>query len=470
MKRFQDQLAPGKAAVDLTRKTPPQNLEAEQAVLGGIFLRPDLMDTLLEHVGEDDFYSPAHRAIFQACLNLYQRRVPIDLVTLADHLQNAGQLEQVGGPVYLASLTESLVAASHAESYARIVRDKSVLRQLIQAATGIVTSCHDGGQDVDSVLDESEQAIFAISESKVKSIFSSSKQLVQEVFEHLEKRVGRQELVTGVPTGYHKFDELTAGLQSSDLIIIAGRPSMGKTAFALNIAMRAAILHDVPTAIFSLEMSKEQLMMRMLCAWGKVDLARFRRGFLNDEDWVRLHHAADALSQAQIYIDDSPALGTLDLRARCRRLKSEKKLGLVVVDYLQLMRASRRIDSREQEISDISRNLKALAKEIDVPMLALSQLNRKVEERSNRRPILSDLRESGAIEQDADVIVFLYRDEVYNKQEGNPKRGIAEIIIGKQRNGPIGELELAYLSPYTAFENLVDVPSPSENISMPRIN
>lgn len=470
MKRFQDQAAPGRRPPDLARKTPPQNLEAEQAVLGGIFLRPDLMDALLEHVGEDDFYSPAHRAIFQACLNLYQRRVPIDLVTLADHLQNAGQLEQVGGPVYLASLTESLVAASHAESYARIVRDKSVLRQLIHAATGIVTSCHEGGQDVDSVLDESEQAIFAISESKVKSIFSSSKQLVQEVFEHLEKRVGRQELVTGVPTGYHKFDELTAGLQPSDLIIIAGRPSMGKTAFALNIAMRAAILHDVPTAIFSLEMSKEQLMMRMLCAWGKVDLARFRRGFLNDEDWVRLHHAADALSQAQIYIDDSPALGTLDLRARCRRLKSEKKLGLVVVDYLQLMRASRRIDSREQEISDISRNLKALAKEIDVPMLALSQLNRKVEERSNRRPILSDLRESGAIEQDADVIVFLYRDEVYNKQEGNPKRGIAEIIIGKQRNGPIGELELAYLSPYTAFENLVDVPPPSEDISTPRLN
>jgi len=468
VKRHQDHPAPGKAAVDLTSKTPPQNLEAEQAVLGGIFLRSDLMDALLDHVGEDDFYSPAHRTIFQACLHLYQRNVPIDLVTLADHLQNVGQLEQVGGPVYLASLTESLVAASHAESYARIVRDKSILRRLIQAASEIVTSCYEGGQDVDKVLDESEQTIFSIAEFKVKSVFSSSKQLIQEVFEHLEKRVGRQELVTGVPTGYHKFDALTAGLQPSDMIIIAARPSMGKTAFALNIAMRSAILHEVPTAIFSLEMSKEQLMMRMLCAWGKVDLGRFRRGFLNDEDWVRLHQAADALSQAQIFIDDTPALGTLDLRARCRRLKSEKKLGLVVVDYLQLMRASRRIDSREQEISDISRNLKALAKELDIPIMALAQLNRKVEERSNRRPMLSDLRESGAIEQDADVIVFLYRDEVYNKQEGNPKKGIAEIIIGKQRNGPVGELELAYLSPFTAFENLVDVPLPSENIPVLR--
>ena len=463
MKQQKDHQAPVKAAFDLTSKTPPQNLEAEQAVLGGIFLRPDMMDALLDHVGEDDFYSPVHRTIFQACLHLYQRSVPIDLVTLSDHLQGTGQLEQVGGPVYLASLTESLVAASHAESYARIVRDKAILRRLIKVASGIVRSCHDGGQDVDRVLDESEQAIFAVSESRVKSVFSTSKQLVQEVFEHLESRVGRQELVTGVPTGYHKFDELTAGLQSSDLIIIAGRPSMGKTAFALNVAMRSAILHEVPTAIFSLEMSKEQLMMRMLCAWGKVDLGRFRRGYLNDEDWVRLHHAADALSRAQIYIDDTPALGTLDLRARCRRLKSEKKLGLVVVDYLQLMRASRRIESREQEISDISRNLKALAKEIDVPMVALAQLNRKVEERSNRRPMLSDLRESGAIEQDADVIVFLYRDEVYNKKEDNPKRGLAEVIIGKQRNGPVGELELAFISPYTAFENLVDVPSPSEN-------
>jgi replicative DNA helicase len=461
--RMQESSTVSATAVDLSRKTPPQNLEAEQAVLGGVFLRPGLIDSLLDLIGEDDFYSPAHRCIFQACLALYQRNVPIDLVTLADHLQGSGQLEQVGGPVYLASLSESLVATSHAESYARIVRDKAILRRLIEAATRIVVSCHDGGQDVDKVLDESEQAIFSISEAKIKSVFSTTKELVNQVFEHLEKRVERQELITGVPTGFHKLDEMTAGLQPSDLIIIAARPSMGKTAFALNIAMRAAVLHNVPTAIFSLEMSKEQLMMRMMCAWGKVDLAKFRRGFLSEEDWTRLYHAADALSQASMFIDDTPALGTLDLRARCRRLKAEKKLGLVVVDYLQLMRASRRIDSREQEISDISRNLKGLAKELDLPMMALAQLNRKVEDRSNRRPMLSDLRESGAIEQDADVIAFIYRDEVYNKQKDNPKKGIAEIIVGKQRNGPVGEVELAYLDTFTAFENLVDIPPPSES-------
>ncbi|SDB59054.1 primary replicative DNA helicase [Desulfonatronum thiosulfatophilum] len=464
MARSQKQSHPTGSGANLSGKTPPQNLEAEQAVLGGLFLSPGLIDTLLDIVGEDDFYSPAHRSIFQACLSLYQRSVPIDLVTLADNLQNSGLLEQVGGPVYLASLTESLVATSHAESYARIVRDKAILRRLIQAASDIVVSCHDGVQEVDKVLDESEAAIFAISEAKIKSVFSTTKELVSQVFENLEKRVERQELVTGVPTGYHKLDEMTAGLQPSDLIIIAARPSMGKTAFALNIAMRAAVLHDVPTAIFSLEMSKEQLMMRMLCSWGKVDLARFRRGFLNDEDWARLYHAADSLSQAPMFIDDTPALSTLDLRTRCRRLKSEKKLGLVMVDYLQLMRASRRIDSREQEISEISRTLKGLAKELDLPMVALAQLNRKLEDRSNRRPMLSDLRESGAIEQDADVIAFIYRDEVYNKQEGNPKKGIAEIIIGKQRNGPTGEVELAFLDTYTAFENLVDIPPPSESL------
>ena len=305
-----------------------------------------------------------------------------------------------------------------------------------------------------ALLDESEQAIFAVSQRTAAAPYLSSKDLVDKVFEDLTKRYERKELVTGVPTGYHRLDELTAGFQPSDLIIMAGRPSMGKTAFALNVAMRAAVIHNVPTLFFSLEMSMDQLMQRLLCAWGKVDLRNLRRGFLGDEDWSRLYDAANHLSPAPIYIDDTAALGTLEMRARSRRLRGEKDIGLIVVDYLQLMRPSKRTDSREQEISDISRNLKALAKELNVPVVALSQLNRKVEERADKRPMLSDLRESGAIEQDADLIIFLYRDDVYNKRDDNPKKGTAEIIIGKQRNGPTGEATLAFLKESTAFEEL----------------
>jgi replicative DNA helicase len=446
------------------RNVPPQNLEAEQAVLGGIFLNNTIFHTVVDLLREEDFYSPVHKTIFQSFSDLYRQNVPIDLVTVSEHLKRSGRLDEVGGAVYLATLAEAVASASNALHHAQIVREKSVRRGLIQAASQIITESFGQAKDIDALLDESEQAIFAISEAKSKPVFRSSKELVTKVFEHLEKRVERRELVTGVPTGYTKFDEITAGLQPTDLIIVAGRPSMGKTAFALNMAMRSAIQHQVTTAIFSLEMSMEQLMMRMLCAWGKVDLTHIRSGFLNDEDWHRLYQAADALSRAPIYIDDTPALGTMELRARCRRMKSERNLGLVVVDYLQLMRASRFIDSREQEISDISRTLKAIAKEMHVPVVALSQLNRKVEERTNKRPQLADLRESGAIEQDADLIVFLYRDDVYNKRDDNPKRGVAEIIIGKQRNGPTGVVELTYLDRFTAFENLSEAAVPSENL------
>jgi replicative DNA helicase len=446
------------------RNVPPQNLEAEQAVLGGIFLNNTIFHTVVDLLRDEDFYSPVHKTIFQSFSDLYRQNVPIDLVTVSEHLKRSGRLDEVGGAVYLATLAEAVASASNALHHAQIVREKSVRRGLIQAASQIITESFGQSKDIDALLDESEQAIFAISEAKSKPVFRSSKELVTKVFEHLEKRVERRELVTGVPTGYTKFDEITAGLQPTDLIIVAGRPSMGKTAFALNMAMRSAIQHQVTTAIFSLEMSQEQLMMRMLCAWGKVDLTHIRSGFLNDEDWNRLYQAADALSRAPIYIDDTPALGTMELRARCRRMKSERNLGLVVVDYLQLMRASRFIDSREQEISDISRTLKAIAKEMHVPVVALSQLNRKVEERTNKRPQLADLRESGAIEQDADLIVFLYRDDVYNKRDDNPKRGVAEIIIGKQRNGPTGMVELTYLDRFTAFENLSEAAVPSENL------
>lgn len=451
-----------KVSSDLIRNMPPQNLDAEQAVLGGVFLSNNVLHSIIDILVEEDFYSPAHQIIFRSFLDLYRKNIPVDLVTVHEELEKTAQLDPVGGPVYLASLTEAVASSSNALFYAQIVKEKAIRRHLIRAATEIISQSFEPASDVSDLLDSSEQKIFAISESKTKQVFRSSKELVNEVFELLQKRVERKELVTGVPTGYHKLDELTAGLQPTDLIIIAARPSMGKTAFALNVAMRAAVSNEVPTAIFSLEMSMEQLMMRMLCSFGKVDLRHLRTGYLDDEDWSRLYDSAGALSKAPIYIDDTPSLSSLELRARCRRLKSEKNVGMVIVDYLQLMRAGRRIDSREQEISEISRSLKALAKEIGVPVVALSQLNRKVEDRTNKRPVLSDLRESGAIEQDADVIIFLYRDDAYNKKDDNPRKGIAEIIVGKQRNGPVGMVELSFLDRYTAFENLTDIPTPSE--------
>lgn len=452
-----------KASSDLLRRVPPHNTEAEQAVLGGVFLRNDIFHTLVDAINDEDFYSPVHRIIYQAFQELYRRREPVDLVTVAEYLQTKGQLDEVGGTVYLASLAESVASASNAVFHAQIVRDKSVRRRLIQTSSEILTSCFEAGEQTESLLDQAEQQIFSIAESKGKPVFMSSKDLVQRVFEQLEARAGQGELVTGVPTGYTDFDQMTAGLQKSDLIILAARPSMGKTALALNMGMRAAIQHDVPVAIFSLEMSMDQLMMRLLGCHGRVDLSRLRSGYLNDEDWSRLYQSAEDLSRAPIYIDDTPALSTMEIRARSRRLKAEKGVGLIIVDYLQLMRSSHKSDSREQEISDISRNLKALAKELEVPVIALSQLNRKVEERSDKRPMISDLRESGAIEQDADVIVFIYRDAAYNKAEDNPNKNIAEIIIGKQRNGPVGAIRLGYFGQYTVFENLTEVGLPSED-------
>ncbi len=450
------------ASSDLVRKVPPHNLDAEQAVLGGVFLDHKIFNSLYDILKSDDFYYPAHTIIYRCFEELSSRTRPIDLVTVADFLKQHGQLENVGGASYLAELAQSVISAANALHHARIVRDGAVRRELIRASSTIISDCFESSKEVAELLDESEHGIFAISERTQGSLYTHGGKIIERVFDDLMARAERQELVTGVDTGYQRLNEITAGLQPTDLIIIAARPSMGKTAFAMNIAMRAAVGGNVPTAVFSLEMSMEQLMMRMLCSWGKVDLARLRRGFLDDDDWVRLHTAADNLMPAPIYIDDTPALGTMELRARCRRLKSEHGLGLVIVDYLQLMRASRRIDSREQEISDISRNLKALAKELHVPVVALSQLNRKVEERTNKRPLLSDLRESGAIEQDADVIMFLYRDEVYNKSDDNPEKGTAEVIIGKQRNGPTGTVKLAFLGSSTAFEDLAENPPPSE--------
>jgi len=450
-----------RASSDLIRKVPPQSLEAEQAVIGAVFQSNTMFHELVDVVDADDFYSPAHRSIFQAFVELYNRQKPIDLVTVKDHLESTGTLETIGGPVYLFELADSVVSAANAKHHAKIVADKSILRKLIDASSNIITNCYEAG-DVDILLGESEKEIFNIAQSQGTANQLDSKRLLDRVFEDLTKKYEQKSAITGIATHYHDFDAMTAGLQNSDLLIMAGRPSMGKTAFALNVALRAAARSDACTVVFSLEMSMEQLMTRLLAVQAEVGLQNLRTGYIDDSEWQKLYQAADVLAQAPIFIDDTPALSTLELQARCRRLKAEHNLGLIIIDYLQLMRASGRTDSREQEISEISRSLKALAKELNVPVIALSQLNRKVEERTDKRPMMSDLRESGAIEQDADIIVFLYRDAAYNKAEDNPLKNVAEIIIAKQRNGPVGKCELFFKKECTLFENLDVTPYPSE--------
>ena len=438
---------------DLLRRVPPHSPEAEQAVLGGILMRPQLMHVIVDLIADTDFYLPAHATIFRAFLDLYRKSAPIDLISTAEQLKSNNALEEAGGAVYLADLAQAVVSGANAEYYATIVRDKSLQRGLINACSSIISNCYDASREVGSLLDESEQAVFAISQRTTGRDFTGARELVDSVFENLSKLADSRDVITGVTTGYTRLDKITAGLQPSDLIIVAARPSMGKTAFSLCMGLNAAIRQGVPVAVFSLEMSKEQLMQRMLAVWGKVDMSKLRRpALLTDADWSNLYAAVER-----------PGIRHKGLRARARRLKAEKGLGLVIVDYLQLMRTSRRTDSRELEISDISRSLKGLAKEMNVPVVALSQLNRKVEERGDKRPMLSDLRESGAIEQDA-VIMFVYRDDVYKftKPADRPVQGIAEIIIGKQRNGPVGVAELLYMSPYTAFEDLAPDWAPSE--------
>lgn len=435
-------------------KLPPQNLEAEQSILGGILLDNQALNNVLEILNANDFYSDVHRKIFAAVLDLSEKNEPCDVVTLSNNLKDKKQLDQIGGRVYLASLVDNVPSAANIAYYSKIVKEKAVLRGLIDAATGILNKSYNMGADIDTVLDEAEHAIFEISENKIRPSFYPFKTLIKEGIKTIEKLYERKELVTGVPSGFEKIDELTSGLQKSDLVIIAGRPSMGKTAFALDIAKHAALESGIPVAIFSLEMSKEQLAIRMLASEAKVDSQRIRKGFLGETDWPKLITAASKLSESQIFIDDTAAITVLEMKAKARRLKADTGLGLVIIDYLQLMRSGGFKDSREQEISEISRSLKALAKELSVPVIALSQLNRKVEDRTNKRPQMADLRESGAIEQDADLIAFIYRDEVYNRSEDNPEKGIAEIIIGKQRNGPTGIVKLAFLEKYTSFENL----------------
>jgi replicative DNA helicase len=440
-------------------KMPPQFLEGERAILGGLLIDNDALPKVMAVLSPDAFYKEAHRLIFKAMIDLFEKAEPVDWVTLTAELKKEGLFDTVGGAAYLTELVDAVPTAANIEHYTTVVKEKSLLRQVITAAAEISTACYQDHPNIDEFLDEAERIIFRIGESRIQPGFVHVHDLLKSGFKTLQTLYERKENITGVPSGFKDLDMLTAGFQPSDLIIIAGRPSMGKTSLALNAAMYAAIEARVPTAIFSLEMSKEQIALRMLCAKARVDLKSLRTGFLNRErDWPRLVAAAGLISDAPLYVDDTPAINTLELRAKARRLRKEKGLGMIVVDYLQLAKASSRGDSREQEISEISRSLKALAKELSLPVIALSQLNRKVEDRPNKRPQLADLRESGAIEQDADVIIFIYRDELYNKSAENPKKGEAEIIVGKQRNGPIGMIKAhfnAFCStflPYTPMD------------------
>lgn len=447
---------PPKDADPSLQKLPPQSIEAEEAVLSAILIDNGTLLDVLEIVSPDDFYRSAHKQIFITIKELFSKNEPVDLVTIVNALRDKGRLDEIGGASYLSFLVDSVPMAIDPPHYAKIIRDKSALRRLIAQSNEIIRRCYENSGELDRVIEFSERVVFEISEQKNKQAFFSISKVIELNIDALEERQGNRALVTGVPTGFSRLDQLTAGFQNSDLIILAARPAMGKTAFALNLARNAAIEGNVPVAVFSLEMSKEQLSMRMLCAEARVDSSRIRSGFLSRDDWTRLTHAASTLNDAPIYIDDSPDISATSIRTKSRRLKMDKDLGLIIIDYLQLMRGSANTERRDLEISEISRALKILAKELKVPVIALSQLNRKLEERSDKRPQLSDLRESGALEQDADVVSFIYRDEVYNKDENNPNRGTAEIILAKQRNGPTGTVLLTFLNSFTRFEDLAN--------------
>ncbi|MEO5377216.1 MAG: replicative DNA helicase [Magnetococcus sp. DMHC-6] len=439
-----------------SERRPSYSMEAEQSVLGAILLDNSVLDHVADILKADDFYVGAHQTIFKAILAMSDRGEVADPVLLKQYLDKNAALDQVGGPSYLARLVNTVPAAANARAYARIVQDKSVLRELATQATEIVDHIfrNRGPLQVDAVLDDAEQRIFSIAEKKEhrRSNYYDLKSILVPVFEHIDLLMTRKETITGVPTGFIDLDKLLAGFQPADLIILAARPSMGKTALAMNIAANAALDHQAGVGVFSLEMSKEQLVLRLISSTARVDAQSIRTGWISPEDYGRLTQTADTLSKVPIYIDDTPAISIAAMRAKARRLKREKDIKLIVVDYLQLMVGSGQTENRVQEISEISRGLKAIAKELGVPVLALSQLSREVEKRPDKRPVLSDLRESGAIEQDADVVIFVYREEVYNKEDP-ALVGRAEAIISKQRNGPIGNVKLTFVKQYTRFEN-----------------
>ena len=448
---------PPAAPAPFADRKPPYSPEAELSVLGGMFLDADAIVRAIELLDDSMFYREGHRRLFRAMVRLWERGDVVDPITLTEELKTAGDLDAVGGTPFLARLQDAVPTAANLEYHARIVREKATLRRLIETATSIIQDTYGAQGDVDQLLDEAEQKIFQIAQTHDRKGFVWIKEILWPTFERIEQLQNSSSAVTGVPTGFPDLDDLTAGFQPGDLIIIAARPSMGKTALTLNVAQHAAISGRLPVAVFSLEMSKESLVQRILCAEGRVDAGRLRRGRLRDDEYARLATAAGYLNTAPIYIDDTPAISVLETRAKARRLKADRPdLALIIVDYLQLMQGPARSENRQQEVSEISRSLKALAKELNIPVVALSQLSRAVESRPDKRPMMSDLRESGAIEQDADVIMFLYRPEYYYgpvDKDGNSLEGRAELIVGKQRNGATGKVDLVFHKEFTRFES-----------------
>lgn len=433
-------------------RIPPQNIEAEMAVLGAILLDSDALITVMERISGEDFYRASHQHVFESMLELAQQDEPVDLVTLTARLQDKKQLEDIGGVSYLAQLANAVPTAANVDYYAQIVEEKSMLRRLIRTATQIVSSGYASEDDVAMLLSDAEKRILEISQRRSGSGFVAIRDVLMEVFDKVEHLSQQRGGMTGIPSGFRDLDKMTSGFQRSDLIIVAARPSVGKTAFALNIAQNVGVRAKETVAIFSLEMGAAQLVQRMICAEGNIEANAMRNGDLKGDDWEKLTMAIGSLSEANIYIDDSPSVTVADIRAKCRRLKQEKGLGMILIDYLQLIQGRGRGDNRQQEVSEISRTLKQIARELDVPVIALSQLSRGVEQRQDKRPMMSDLRESGSIEQDADIVSFLYRDDYYDKE--TEKKNVIEIIIAKQRNGPVGTVELAFLKQYNKFVSL----------------
>ncbi|RJG23727.1 replicative DNA helicase [Paenibacillus thiaminolyticus] len=431
-------------------RIPPQNLEAEQAVLGAILLQSEALITAMERIQPEDFYDPAHQMIYEAMIELGEENQPVDLITLTAKLQAKQQLEDVGRISYLTKLANAVPTAANVDYYAQIIEEKSMMRRLIRTATQIVSEGYSGGEDVSGLLSDAERRILEISNRRSSSGFIAIKDVLMDVYERVEFLSEHQGGTTGIPSGFPDLDKMTSGFQRSDLIIVAARPSVGKTAFALNIAQNVGVRAKETVAIFSLEMSASQLVQRMICAESNVDAGRLRTGQLEDDDWEKLTMSIAALSEAEVYIDDTPGVTVADIRAKCRRLKKERGLGMILIDYLQLIHGRGKPgENRQQEVSEISRTLKQIARELEVPVIALSQLSRGVEQRQDKRPMMSDLRESGSIEQDADIVAFLYRDDYYNQD--TEKKNIIEIIIAKQRNGPVGTVELVFLKNFNKF-------------------